>query len=98
MYHTGIDPLNREPVYNARDLHEKQLQKSLIFYWDPAWHALAREALVKAGRRDLIGSGPNCLVPPAEGKGSLPIHLRRRAREKPKHSARSPLKPPPRER
>jgi uncharacterized radical SAM protein YgiQ len=98
MYHTGIDPLTREPVYTARDLHEKQLQKSLIFYWDPAWHALAREALVKAGRRDLIGSGPNCLVPPAEGKGSLPIHLRRRAREKPKHSARSPLKPPPRER
>ena len=82
MYHTGIDPLSRTPVYSARDLHEKQLQKSLIMYWDPTWHDLAREALSKAGRRDLIGSGPKCLVPPAEGKGSLPIHLRQRAKAK----------------
>jgi uncharacterized radical SAM protein YgiQ len=80
MYHTGLDPLSRTPVYTARDLHEKQLQKSLIMYWDPTWHDLAREALTKAGRRDLIGSGPKCLVPPAEGKGSLPIHLRQKAK------------------
>ena len=79
MYHTGLDPLTRTPVYTAKDLHEKQLQKALIFYWDPTWHELAREALTKAGRRDLIGSGTRCLVPPAEGRGALPIHLRQRA-------------------
>ncbi|MFO0606587.1 MAG: YgiQ family radical SAM protein [Polyangiales bacterium] len=90
MYYTGLDPLTREPVYTARDLHEKQLQKSLIMYWDPAWHDLAREALAKAGRRDLIGSGPKCLVPPAEGKGSLPIHLRQRAK-----TGGGGAKPPP---
>ncbi len=82
MYHTGLDPLTRTPVFTARDLHDKQLQKSLIMYWDPAWHDLAREALAKAGRRDLIGSGPNCLVPPAEGKGALPIRIRERSRAK----------------
>ncbi len=82
MYHTGLDPLTRTPVYTAKDLREKHLQKALIMYWDPAWHDEAREALAKAGRRDLIGTGPNCLVPPAEGKGSLPIRLRERSRAK----------------
>ena len=77
MYFTGIDPLTRTPVYTARDLHEKKLQKALLMYWDPAQHDLTREALAKAGRRDLIGNGPKCLVPPASGKGSLSIHARR---------------------
>jgi len=80
MYYTGIDPLTREPVFTARDPHDKRLQKSLLFYWDPAHHDEVREALAKAGRRDLIGSGPNALVPPRVGKGSLPIHMRRRLR------------------
>mgnify|MGYP000352486010 CR=1 FL=1 len=40
---------------------------------------LAREALAKAGRRDLIGNGPRCLVPPATGKGALSIHAVRKA-------------------
>ncbi len=79
MYHTGIDPLTREPVYTARDLEEKRLQKALLFYWDPTQHDDVREALARAGRRDLIGSGPRALVPPATGKGSLPIHMRRAA-------------------
>jgi radical SAM superfamily enzyme YgiQ (UPF0313 family) len=58
--HTGIDPLTRTPVYTARDLYEKKLQKALLLYWDPAHHELAREALVKAGRADLIGTKPMC--------------------------------------
>ena len=36
-----------------------------------------REALARAGRRDLIGTGPKALVPPAKGKGALPIHMKR---------------------
>ncbi|MEI8259657.1 MAG: DUF3362 domain-containing protein, partial [Deltaproteobacteria bacterium] len=80
MYYTGIDPLTREPVYSARDLHEKRLQKALLMYWDPAHHDLVREALTKAGCSRLIGTGPQCLVPPASGKGSLSIHAQRKAR------------------
>jgi hypothetical protein len=57
------------------------MQKAVLLYWDPAHHELAREALIAAGRRDLIGSGPRALIPPAHGKGSLSIHDRR-AREK----------------
>jgi uncharacterized radical SAM protein YgiQ len=64
MYYTGRDPFTREPVYTAKELREKKLQKALLLYWDPAQHHLAREALRKAGRADLIGHAPGCLVPP----------------------------------
>lgn len=69
MYYTGRDPFTREPVYTAKDLREKKLQKALLLYWDEAQHHLAREALRKAGRAELIGHGPGCLVPP-EGAAS----------------------------
>jgi len=77
MYYTGLDPFKGEPVYTARDLREKKMQKALLMYWDVAQHDLAREALQRAGRRDLIGSAPHCLVPPAHGKGSLSVHAKR---------------------
>ncbi|MGQ0504023.1 MAG: YgiQ family radical SAM protein [Myxococcaceae bacterium] len=64
MYHTGIDPLTMQPVYTAKGLREKRLQKALLLYWNPEQWPLAREALVNAGRRDLIGRGPAALVPP----------------------------------
>jgi hypothetical protein len=67
MYHTGIDPLTNEPVYTARDMREKRMMKALIFWWDAQHHPLAREALRKAGRSDLIGRGAQCLVPPDYG-------------------------------
>jgi radical SAM superfamily enzyme YgiQ (UPF0313 family) len=77
MYYTGIDPFTRKPVYTAHDMHEKRLQKALLLYWDPAHHDEVREALIKAGRGDLIGTRPHCLVPPASGKGSLPRYMLR---------------------
>jgi uncharacterized radical SAM protein YgiQ len=63
MYWTGIDPFKMEPVYTATGLREKKLQKALLLYWNPEHWALAREALEQAGRQDLIGAGPLCLVP-----------------------------------
>ncbi|MEZ4320235.1 MAG: YgiQ family radical SAM protein [Myxococcota bacterium] len=65
MYHTGIDPLTGDPVYVAKGLREKKLQKALLLYWSKEWWDLAREALTEANRTDLIGHGPECLVPPA---------------------------------
>ncbi|MEZ4369442.1 MAG: YgiQ family radical SAM protein [Polyangiaceae bacterium] len=76
MYFTGLDPVSQEPVYTAKHLREKRKQKALLQYWDPTQHDLAREALAEAKRADLIGSGPDCLVPPKHGKGSLSIHRR----------------------
>ena len=72
IYYTGVDPRTMEPVYCARSPHEKALQRALIQYRDPKNHALVREALHRAGREDLIGYGPKCLVRPAkpkDGKG-----------------------------
>ena len=78
MYVTGLDPFTQEPVHVAKELREKRMQKALLQYWDPSQHDLAREALHKAGRSDLIGSADRHLIPPASGKGSLSIHERRR--------------------
>jgi uncharacterized radical SAM protein YgiQ len=64
MFFTGIDPLTMEPVPVARDLREKKRMKSLLYWWDPEHHAMAREALVHARRGDLIGHAASCLVPP----------------------------------
>ena len=64
MFYTGIDPLTNEPVYTAREMREKRMMKALVFYWDAQHWPLAREALIAANRRDLIGRGPHCLVPP----------------------------------
>ena len=63
MYHSGIDPGKMEPVYTATGLKEKRMQKALLLYWNPEQWPLAREALTKAGRTDLIGRGAQCLVP-----------------------------------
>jgi uncharacterized radical SAM protein YgiQ len=67
MYVTGIDPLSNQPVPVVRDLREKKRMKALLYWWDETHHELAREALKKAGRADLIGHGPDCLVPPERG-------------------------------
>ena len=65
MYYTGINPLDMKPVYVCTDYHEKQLQRALLQYNRPENADLVREALVKAGREELIGFGEECLVRPA---------------------------------
>lgn len=78
MYYTGRDPFSQEAVFTAKTLREKREQKALLQYWDPKQHHLARAALRKAGRGDLIGSSPRCLIPPEHGAGSLSVHEKRR--------------------
>ena len=64
MYYTGLDPRTMQPVYVARDPHEKAMQRALIQYRDPKNYALVYEALVRCHREDLIGTGPKCLIRP----------------------------------
>jgi uncharacterized radical SAM protein YgiQ len=73
MYYTGLDPFTMQPVYTARGLREKKLQKALLLYWSPDQWPLAREALREAGRADLIGTGADALVPP---EGAVPARPR----------------------
>ena len=70
MYYTGLDPRTMEKVYVPTDPHEKAMQRALIQYRNPKNYYLVKEALIKAHREDLIGSGPKCLiraVPPRNG-------------------------------
>ena len=69
MYYTGIHPMTGKAVYVSTDYHEKQLQRALLQYSKPENANLVREALRLAGREDLIGNTPDCLVRPAFGEG-----------------------------
>ncbi len=64
MYYTGLDPRTMQPVYVARNPHEKAMQRALIQYRDPKNYHLVKEALLKTGRQDLIGYDKNCLIRP----------------------------------
>lgn len=68
MYHTGIDPRSMQPVFVPRRGRDKAMQRALLQYRLPQNHDLVREALRMAGRDDLIGNGPACLVP--QGRNS----------------------------
>ncbi len=62
MYYTGLDPRTMDKVYVPTDPHEKAMQRALIQYRNPKNYYLVKEALIKAHREDLIGSGPKCLI------------------------------------
>ncbi len=64
MYYTGLDPLSMQEVYVAKSPHEKAMQRALIQYRNPKNRSLVKEALRRAGRTDLIGYDPHCLVRP----------------------------------
>ncbi len=62
MYYTELDPRNLKKVYVPKSPHEKAMQRALIQYRRPENYSLVREALLKAGRSDLIGYGKKCLI------------------------------------
>ena len=76
MYYTGLDPITMEPVYVAKSYHEKAMQRALLQWKRPDKRKLVMEALKEAGREDLIGYGPECLVrpdyAPKKGDGKKP--------------------------
>ena len=64
MYYTGVDPRNMQKVEVVTSPHEKAMQRALIQYRNPKNYDLVYEALQKAGRMDLVGFGPKCLIRP----------------------------------
>lgn len=87
MYYTGLDPRTMEKVYIPKNPHEKAMQRALMQYRNPANYALVKEALVKAGRSDLIGFTPQCLIRP------YPPKTPRRDAEKPEKQPAASQKP-----
>ncbi len=71
MFYTGLDPYTMKEVYVPRTPAEKAEQRALLQYFRPENRQKVIAALKAAGRQDLIGTGPHCLVPPdpAERRG-----------------------------
>ncbi|GDX95230.1 UPF0313 protein [Planctomycetia bacterium] len=63
MYHTGLDPMTREPVKIVKGLRDRRMQRALLQFFKPENWFEVRRALEQAGRQDLIGSGCDCLIP-----------------------------------
>ena len=68
MYYTGVDPRTMKKVYTPVNPHEKAMQRALIQYKNPKNYDLVKEALIKAGREDLIGFDEKCLIRPRKEK------------------------------
>lgn len=62
MFYTELDPYTMEKVYVPRSPEEKAMQRALLQYFKPENREIVLEALKKASRRDLIGTGKNCLA------------------------------------
>ena len=68
MYYTELDPRDMKPVFVCKNPHEKAMQRALIQYRNPKNYELVKEALIKAGREDLIGFDKKCLIRPRQQK------------------------------
>ena len=92
MYYTGLDPRTMQPVYVATNPHEKAMQRALIQYRHPENYDLVHEALLKAGREDLIGFDEKCLIRPRKlksEKNGKPQARTQSGHTKPKYSGNS---------
>jgi uncharacterized radical SAM protein YgiQ len=81
MYHTGLDPMTKKPVYVAKYLRDRKLQRALMQFFKPENYFLVRKALIQAGRQDLIGEGCDCLIPSRPPQEAVMARRSRAARE-----------------
>jgi hypothetical protein len=83
MFYTELDPYTMEKVYVPKTPKEKAMQRALLQYFRPQNREIVLEALKKAGRRDLIGSSPKCLVEDIKPSGG-----QRRPGQKPSRNSK----------
>jgi hypothetical protein len=76
LYYTGIDPFTKKEVHVAKGIKDRKMQRALMQFFKPSNYFTVREALIQAGRQDLIGSGCDCLIPANPPKEA--IEARRR--------------------
>ncbi len=67
MFYTGLDPMTMQQVYVPRTAEEKAQQRALLQYFLPQNRRLVLDALRRAHRTDLIGTGRDCLAAPEKG-------------------------------
>lgn len=84
MFYTELDPNTLKPVYVPKTPKEKAEQRALLQYFKPENRQLVLSALKKAGRYDLIGTGPGCLIAPDKTSDNRKGDNRRDGRPKKK--------------
>jgi uncharacterized radical SAM protein YgiQ len=70
MWYTGLDPFTMKPVTVAKGLSDRKVQRALMQFFKPENYFAVREALIDAGRGDLIG-GCDGLIPANPPKEAL---------------------------
>src|SRR5437899_11945340 len=92
MYYTRIDPFVKREVYVARGLRDRKMQRALMQFFKPENWFTVREALIQAGRQDLIGSGCDCLIPAQPPKEAIEARRRRANDADHYHTVANPAK------
>ncbi|MDD6269410.1 MAG: YgiQ family radical SAM protein [Oscillospiraceae bacterium] len=98
MYYTELDPYTMEPVYVPKTPKDKAMQRALLQYYLPKNRELVLEALKRAGRYDLIGTGKGCLAAPEPGnsrseeKGDNRTWQKKNAKETPLRRKKAPAR------
>ena len=70
MFYSGIDPYTMKEVYVPKTEEEKSMQRALLQYFIPENKQKVIKALIKAGRKDLIGYDSKCLVQPMSNQNN----------------------------
>ena len=89
MYYSGVDPESGQSVFVARNPHDKAMQRALMQYRAPRNRKLVLEALQKAGRMDLVGSGRKCLLHIDDERQGKPKNFARNAKSRERNHKRS---------
>ncbi|MBR6548352.1 MAG: YgiQ family radical SAM protein [Clostridia bacterium] len=66
MFYTELDPYALQPIFVPKTPEQKAAQRAMLQYFRPENQEVVRRALLSIGRKDLIGNGEKCLVPPAK--------------------------------
>src|SRR5439155_26831290 len=77
IYYTGIDPFTKKKVHVAKGLKDRKMQRALMQFFKPSNYFEVREALLQAGRADLIGNGCDALIPANPPKEALEAKRKR---------------------
>ncbi len=95
MYYAGIDPFTKQEVFIAKGIRDRKMQRALMQFFKPENWFTVREALIEAGRQDLIGGGCDCLIPAQPPKEAIEA---RRAGNRPTRTITTPWPTRPRAR
>ncbi len=93
IFHTGIDPETLKQVEVATRPSERALQRALLQFFLPENYYDVRKALEHADREDLIGDGPDCLIPSHPSREARDAARRKRERKPGKGTPRQSARP-----